>query len=140
MINADSFAYKNNEDYLKIKSMLSGKVNALKNIQLKIVGIEEKFYEELHQLECKYAKFYEPLFEQREKIISGEYEPTAEEGVWALDTTDTAESKEEKDDSGNGNEIKDLIKGMQSKIDLSSDKLDEITGLNRLALLKKFWL
>ncbi|CAF0752572.1 unnamed protein product [Brachionus calyciflorus] len=61
------------------------RVNALKNIQLKMVNIETKFYEELHHLECRYAAMYEPLYEEREKIVTGVHEPSEEEGKWALD-------------------------------------------------------
>jgi len=43
------------------------RVNALKNLHIKLVDIESKFYEELHHLECKYASMYVPIFEQREK-------------------------------------------------------------------------
>lgn len=61
------------------------RINALKNVQLQMVEIESKFYEELHQLECKYAHMYEPLFEKRRQIVVGEHEPTEEEAKWALD-------------------------------------------------------
>jgi len=71
------------------------RVNALKNIQLKMVNIETKFYEELHHLECKYAQMYDPLYEQRDKIITGAHEPSEEEGKWALDE-DLAKEMEKK--------------------------------------------
>lgn len=61
------------------------RVNALKNIQLKMVDIETKFYDELHRLECRYAAMFDPLYAQRELIVNGNYEPTSEEGKWALD-------------------------------------------------------
>lgn len=64
------------------------RVNALKNIQLKMVNKETEFYEELHLLECKYAKIYEELYESRKKIVNGEYEPTDEEAKFALDAAD----------------------------------------------------
>jgi hypothetical protein len=54
------------------------RVNALKNIQVKMVDIESKFYDELHQLECKYASMYEPLLNNREHIVNGAYDPTDE--------------------------------------------------------------
>lgn len=61
------------------------RVNALKNIQVRMVDIETKFYDELHHLECKYSTLYEPLLNSREKIVNGEHEPTDEESKWTLD-------------------------------------------------------
>lgn len=61
------------------------KINALKNVQLKMLDVESKFYDELHELECRYAKLYEPFYEKRKQIVTGEYEPTDEEGKWTLD-------------------------------------------------------
>ena len=59
------------------------KINALKNVQVKLLEIEAKFYDDLHELECKYVSQYEPYFEKRRQIVCGEYEPTDEEGKWA---------------------------------------------------------
>jgi nucleosome assembly protein 1-like 1 len=39
-------------------------VNALKNLQVKCAQIEAKFYEEVHDLERKYAVLYQPLFDK----------------------------------------------------------------------------
>jgi nucleosome assembly protein 1-like 1 len=60
------------------------RINALKNVQVDMLKIEAKFYDELHELELKYAKTYEPFYEKRRTIVSGDYEPTDEEGKWAL--------------------------------------------------------
>uniref|UniRef100_A0A8C8ZCM0 Nucleosome assembly protein 1 like 1 n=1 Tax=Prolemur simus TaxID=1328070 RepID=A0A8C8ZCM0_PROSS len=42
------------------------RVNALKNLQVKCAQIEAKFYEEVHDLERKYAALYQPLFDKEE--------------------------------------------------------------------------
>lgn len=76
---------------------ITRRVNALKNEQVKLLELESKFFEELHELECKYAKLYDPIFEKRRKIVIGELEPTEDEAKWALDEAD--ESKKE----GTGN-------------------------------------
>ena len=39
-------------------------MNALKNLQVKCAQIEAKFYEEVHDLERKYAVLYQPLFDK----------------------------------------------------------------------------
>lgn len=84
------------------------KINALKNVQLQMLDVESKFYDELHELECKYAKLYEPFYEKRKKIVTGEYEPTELEGKWALDELEDEEDQkapvengEPKKDAGN---------------------------------------
>lgn len=38
------------------------RIKALKKLQLEATHIESKFYEEVHALECKYHKQYEPLY------------------------------------------------------------------------------
>ena len=43
----------------------------MKKLQLEATKIEAKFYEEIHQLECKYLKLYQPLYEKRTKITKG---------------------------------------------------------------------
>jgi len=120
------------KDYDNIEKVLSSKINALKNIHLKMVHLEEKFYDELHQLESKYAQLYEPLFDQRVKIITGEHEPTNEEAIWKLDEQKENLSKQGINDSGNGNDVKDLIKDMESKIDINDSM--NFTGVPH------FWL
>jgi hypothetical protein len=70
------------------------RLNALKNEQLRFTELEAKFFEEMHALECKYHKLYEPIYEKRRQIITGEYEPTAEEGKWTLDELEGANGHE----------------------------------------------
>ena len=52
------------------------RVNALKNLQVKCAQIEAKFYEEVHNLERKYAVLYQPLFDKQFETINAIYEPT----------------------------------------------------------------
>jgi nucleosome assembly protein 1-like 1 len=85
---------------------LMKRINGLKNVQLKMVHLEAKFYEELHQLECKYAKFYEPLYAKRKEIVVGDYEPTEEESKWALDEAEEEgkdKESEKEDDTTESN-------------------------------------
>ena len=69
----------------KPPSALSKRINALKHVQRDMIKLEARFYEELHELECKYNQLYEPFYEKRRAIISGEQEPSEEESVWPLD-------------------------------------------------------
>ncbi|KAK2118256.1 Nucleosome assembly protein 1-like 4 [Saguinus oedipus] len=58
------------------------RINALKQLQMRCTHIEAKFYEEVHDLERKYAAFYQPLFDKRRKFITGDVEPTDVESEW----------------------------------------------------------
>lgn len=40
------------------------RIKALKKIQLEATNVEAKFFQEVHELECKYHKFYTPLYEK----------------------------------------------------------------------------
>lgn len=40
------------------------RIKALKKMQLEATHIEAKFYEEVHELECKYHQLYTPLYEK----------------------------------------------------------------------------
>ncbi|KFV12125.1 Nucleosome assembly protein 1-like 4, partial [Pterocles gutturalis] len=58
------------------------RIDALKQLQVKCAHIEAKFYEEVHDLERKYAALYQPLFDKRREFINGETEPTDAESEW----------------------------------------------------------
>lgn len=49
---------------LSLPKVVKRRVNALKNLQVKCAHIEAKFYEEVHELERKYAALYQPLFDK----------------------------------------------------------------------------
>lgn len=61
------------------------RIEALKKLQLEATNVEAKFFEEVHDLECKYHKLYSPLYEKRFKILTGSYEPNDEESQWPSD-------------------------------------------------------
>uniref|UniRef100_A0A673JF64 Nucleosome assembly protein 1-like 1 n=1 Tax=Sinocyclocheilus rhinocerous TaxID=307959 RepID=A0A673JF64_9TELE len=68
-----------------LPKVVKRRVNALKNLQVKCAHIEAKFYEEVHELERKYAALYQPLFDKRSEIVRAAYEPTDEECEWKQD-------------------------------------------------------
>lgn len=72
------------------------RLKALKRIQVDYFNLEGEFYKEVHALECKYLKLYEPLFEKRDTIVSGKYEPTEEECEWQSDEEELPDKMEEK--------------------------------------------
>ncbi|OCT87453.1 nucleosome assembly protein 1-like 1-A isoform X1 [Xenopus laevis] len=117
-----------------LPKVVKRRVNALKNLQVKCAQIEAKFYEEVHELERKYAALYQPLFDKRSDIINATYEPTEEECEWKVEEEDIsgdlkekAKLEEEKKD-----EEKEDPKGIPEfwltvfkNVDLLSDMLQE---------------
>uniref|UniRef100_A0A3Q0T069 Nucleosome assembly protein 1-like 4a n=1 Tax=Amphilophus citrinellus TaxID=61819 RepID=A0A3Q0T069_AMPCI len=71
------------------------RVHALKRLQVQCANIEAKFYEEVHELERKYAALYQPLFDKRRDIVTGAVEPTDEECEWHSDREEEEELAEE---------------------------------------------
>ena len=49
---------------LSLPKAVKRRINALKQLQVRCAHIEAKFYEEVHDLERKYAALYQPLFDK----------------------------------------------------------------------------
>ena len=49
---------------LSLPKAVKRRVDALKQLQVRCAHIEAKFYEEVHDLERKYAALYQPLFDK----------------------------------------------------------------------------
>jgi hypothetical protein len=122
-----------------VPTVIRRRTNALRNLQLKMTDIEAKLSEEVHKLECKYAKLFEPIYNQRERIVNGEHEPTEEEATWAYETNDEpvestsggSASKKQKTDNEDEAAIRGLpefwLRTLQSNSLLSGliDEVDE---------------
>uniref|UniRef100_A0A8C3GC75 Nucleosome assembly protein 1-like 1 n=1 Tax=Cyclopterus lumpus TaxID=8103 RepID=A0A8C3GC75_CYCLU len=118
-----------------LPKVVKRRVNALKNLQVKCAHIEAKFYEEVHELERKYAALYQPLFDKRSDIVKAAYEPTDEECEWKIDEEEelTDEMKEKaKLEEEKKDEEKEDPKGIPEfwltvfkNVDLLSDMLQE---------------
>jgi hypothetical protein len=85
--------------------------NALRNLQLKYVDLSVDYNKEVDQIEAKYWKLFEPLFEQRAKIVNGEYEPTEEESEWKYQDVNNEIEEEETDQSSKKQKTED-VKGL----------------------------
>jgi len=72
------------------------RIKALKKLQNEVISLESNFYQEVHELECKYALQYAPLFEKRKQILTGNVEPTDAECEWESDEEEEDENKEDK--------------------------------------------
>lgn len=58
---------------------MNARLHALKGLQTKYTDLESKFHEELEALLKKYEGLYQPIYDRRTQITSGESEPTEEE-------------------------------------------------------------
>lgn len=97
------------------------RVKALKNYQLQFFELESKFFEEIVELEKKYRLLYEPIFEKRRAVITGQQEPPPEETVY---------QSEEEDE-----EMSENFKQMAIDLKKSLPKHDE-----NVAGIPDFWL
>ncbi|XP_077995080.1 nucleosome assembly protein 1-like 1 isoform X2 [Glandiceps talaboti] len=78
-----------------LPKVVKRRIKALKNLQVKYAKTEAKFYEEVHELECKYVALYQGLYDKRKEIITGAIEPTDSDCEWpSSDEEDEDEEKE----------------------------------------------
>lgn len=104
----------------KVKKRVSG----LKAIQQTQMKLEAEFQKELLELEKKFFKKYEPLYERRKEIINGDQEPTADE----IEVGETLEEEEEEEeDEGAG-------KSASAEDDAPEDEESDVKGI------PNFWL
>ncbi|XP_071831342.1 nucleosome assembly protein 1-like 1 isoform X2 [Apostichopus japonicus] len=85
------------------------RIKALKNYQVKQIQLEAKFYEEVHQLECKYAKLYEECYDKRKDVVTGSVEPTDSDCEW--------ESSDDEDEDGDGEGKEEEVKSKITFVD-----------------------
>lgn len=97
------------------------RIKALKKLQLEATKIEAAFFQEINALECKYAKFYQPLYEKRTQITTGAYEPNDQECEWPSD--------DEKDEEELADEAQNKL-----KIEEAQNKDGNAVGI------PEFWL
>lgn len=118
------------------------RIKALKKVQFEATKIEADFYKEVHELECKYAAKYAPLFEKRKQVVTGGTEPTDEECDWPSD--DEKEELSVRTSPSSKEELKNKAKiedkpeenkeNSESKEDKKDDEGADIKGI------PNFWL
>lgn len=79
-----------------LPKVVKRRIKALKKLQFEMTKIEAKFYEEVHQLECKYATQYAPFNDRRRDVVTGSTEPTDSDCEWPSDEEDEEEEENEK--------------------------------------------
>nr|CAB3264198.1 nucleosome assembly protein 1-like 1 [Phallusia mammillata] len=113
-----------------LPKIIKRRIHALKNLQVESTKVEAKFYEEVHELERKYADLYKPLFEKRQTIVNGIYEPTDDECEWVSDEEE--EGAEKKEDAAD--EVNEISENVQDKMKVEETETDPAKGI------PEFWL
>ena len=118
--------------YDSLPNVVKRRVKALKNIQVDVLKVEAEFAEAVHQLEVKFSEKFQPLYEKRTKIVSGEYEPKDDE----CDFPSDVEDEEDEEDKQNGKK--------EETEEEKKKKADEATALHGMDETTKgipeFWL
>jgi len=96
-----------------LPKVVKRRIKALKKLQFEMIKIESKFYEEVHELECKYAAKYTPLFDRRKAIVNADVEPTDSDCDWPSD------EEEEEDEEGK------LAEDLKNKANVEEKEKDE---------------
>lgn len=82
-----------------LPKQVKNRVLGLKAVQQQQMKLEAEFQKELLELEKRYFKKYEPLYEKRKAIINGDQEPTAEEIEVGEELEAEAKDEEEAEDA-----------------------------------------
>ncbi|XP_070562520.1 nucleosome assembly protein 1-like 1 isoform X3 [Ptychodera flava] len=112
-----------------LPKVVKRRIKALKNLQVKYTKTEAKFYEEVHELECKYASLYQTLYEKRKEVVTGAIEPTDSDCEWAS-------SEDEEED-----EEKELLADdLKKKVTIEEKKEEDGKEEERPNGIPEFWL
>ncbi|XP_030845174.1 nucleosome assembly protein 1-like 1 isoform X3 [Strongylocentrotus purpuratus] len=107
-----------------LPKVVKRRIKALKNYQVKHTQLEAKFYEEVHSLECKYAKLYDGLYDKRREVVNGVVEPTDSDCEW--ESSDDEEEEEEDEDMEEGKkEVNALAGELKGKAKVTDGEEEE---------------
>ncbi|XP_065558557.1 nucleosome assembly protein 1-like 1 isoform X2 [Artemia franciscana] len=111
-------------DYVQmLPEVVKRRIRALKNLQHEAIVEQANFFNEVHELEVKCHQKNLPLYEQRQKIVNGVYEPLEAE-------------MQEKLDKENEN----LSKELKAKAKIAESEKNEEIFPEDVKGIPKFWL
>lgn len=120
-----------------LPKVVKRRLKALKKLQFEMIKIESKFYEEVHELECKYATQYMPLNERRKEIVTGDQEPTDSDCEWPSDEEDEEAALSVSDESL---KTKAKLEDETGKEKKEEEKTDEAKEEENPTGVPQFWL
>jgi len=118
----ESMVGKNSGYVETLPKKVQRRIKALKNLQKTTCDLECQFYKDVHALEHKYNKLFEPTHSKRQEIIAGRYEPNDDECQWESEA-------EDKEDDAAEDEVNQIAK-----------KVDEVKLDENVAGIPSFWL
>lgn len=118
----DQLMMRSPADYIKtLPKAVKRRLKALKRLQSEVNKVEAKFYEEVHELEQKFAAQYEQFFIKRREIVTAHVEPTDADCDWPSDE----EEEDLADEMKQKAKIEDITEKKEGETD--TPKLDENT-------------
>jgi len=124
----DQLMMKSPADYIKsLPKVVRRRLKALKRLQADVNKVESKFYEEVHELEQKYAAQYEPFFQRRREIVTAQVEPNDTECDWPSDEEDLSD------------EIKEKAK-IEEIVEKKEEETEEALNRENIKGVPDFWL
>jgi hypothetical protein len=120
------------------------RVRALKRLQKEHLDLELQYHAEVAALDQKYHALYQPLYEKRRAIITGEVEPTEEESVWPPEESSTDEPDAEGEGQGEGEASGDApaegdAEGAEASEEAAEETANGDEGEDEEPGLNKFW-
>ncbi|XP_067119372.1 nucleosome assembly protein 1-like 1, partial [Centruroides vittatus] len=84
-----------NSLFPKSHPQVQKRIQHLRKLQLEYIREEMNYYNEIHNLEVKYARLFAPMFKKRQEIINGIVKVSEEGESRTLDTERTIRDEEE---------------------------------------------
>lgn len=116
-----------------LPKVVKRRIKALKNYQVKHTHLEAKFYEEVHALECKYAKLYDSLYDKRREVVNGVVEPTDSDCEWESSDDEDDDDEDEEMEEGK-KEVNALAGDLKEKAKVTDEEEESPSGI------PEFWL
>jgi len=110
----ESMVGKNSGYVETLPKKVQRRIKALKNLQKTTCDLECQFYKDVHALEHKYNKLFEPTHAKRQEIIAGRYEPTDDECVWESEAEDKEEDAEDEEKKVDEVKLDENVAGIPS--------------------------
>lgn len=96
----------------QLTGQVKKRVLGLKAVQQLQMKLEAEFQKELLELEKKYFKKYEPLYERRKAIVNGELEPSTEEIEVGQELDENEDEEEDEEDEDEDEDEESTVKGI----------------------------
>jgi len=117
-----------------LSAPVQNRIKGLKSLHYQKAEIDKQYKKELAELEAKFDKLIDPLYERRKKIVTGVEEPTEEElKQAALQEAEATKEEESEEKKGEKKEQKEETK-KEEKEEETKEQVEDVKGV------PNFWL